>query len=326
MIDQPLQLLFDEVAAAATRVERLGHVDRADRLLRTCARCRIRLDKEVFDEAELRREAIAVLRKTSSLLDDTRHRIGGEAQQTVRTDAPRDEGRVGLDCGRGPVHECGELGLHLEEPREVLVTVSEKRVQPGIADEHHANPQRDRFGPERGDGQCGVLVRRALDRHRALAQCALERAVCRPVGEQVPRVHDEVPTVRPLNGPGAHGPEVGIHPDGRRAVVDPTDEVRERRVRLADNRSARRGVLRDKHVGFKAGPDRRSERACAAPRLGRTGRFDAFAEVLLDRVDVSNDAWNRSVLRPQSREPLSDREHCYVRERVLPVIRIDETR
>ena len=182
-VDQPLHLLFDEVAAPAARFERRGHVDRADGLLRTCARCRVGFDEEPFHNAELGGEAIAILSQACSFFDDARHGVGREAQETVRSDAPRDEGGVCLDCRRRPVHECGELGLHLEQSREIFVTVAKKRVQPGIADEHDAYAQRDRLGFERGDGKCGVLVGRILDRQRALAQGTLYGAVRRSVCE-----------------------------------------------------------------------------------------------------------------------------------------------
>src|SRR5207302_7440899 len=73
---------------------------------------------------------------------------------------------------------------------------------------------------------------------------------------------------------------------------EPTDEDREGRVSLEDNRSPRRSVLPDKHVRSKESPTRRQH---------------ALDELLLDRVDVSNDAGDRSVLPAQRLEPRSDR-------------------
>ena len=103
-------------------------------------------------------------------------------------------------------------------------------------------------------------------------------------------------------------------------MVDPTDEVRERRVRLIDNRSARRRVARDEHVGLKASPDR-WHRGRAAARIGHTGGVDPLGELRLDGIDMANDARNRSVLSPQSLKPPFDRGPRDVRTgTVLPGI------
>ena len=55
------------------------YVDRAYRRLRTCPRCRVRFDEEVFHEAEPSGKAIAVFSQPCSFFDDTRHGVGGEA-------------------------------------------------------------------------------------------------------------------------------------------------------------------------------------------------------------------------------------------------------
>ena len=227
------------------------------------------------------------------MLQDALDGRARDRPQVVRARQSRDVTREQMLLLGRAVECVAEVRLDLEELAELGIVRLQQVVQDALAEQHHLDVERDRFGLERrGADQTEGLTRR-LDHDLGRRERPLEGLPCVRLGQHLARIEHEVPAVGQVERPGPDEVETGGERPELRLVVDAPDDVLEVRVVLRHHRGTIVRVPADQHVDAVAVEDLAALLDLQDPhRSGVVAAFDEAARVLddvgLDGVEVSD--------------------------------------
>ena len=187
------------------------------------------LAREVADLAVARDQAVAAAGGAGAVLGD-----GGEAGRRERAQLlglgqPREVVGVAREVPRLDRDRRVELGVDLEDLRELRVLGGQLLVHAGLADQHDLEVERDRLGLQRADLRARRLVELA-DLQAAALQRALELRPHARLAQDVEAAQHQVTAVGAQQRAGGDVDGAGARAVGRRR--DRAEQVAERRVRL----------------------------------------------------------------------------------------------